>query len=66
MAKKTPTQRLTPADKLLASKRRLVKRLRDDIAWRRECHEADVAKIEARIRIAQVLIDALEKGTLKP
>lgn len=64
--KREPKKKLTAAEQLLASKRRLIGRLRDEIASVRGRADEAVAKIEGRIRIAQALVDALEKGTLKP
>lgn len=58
--------KLSAAERLLESKRKHVKTLRSEIAWRRQQCEEDVKRIESRIRISQTLIDALEKGTLKP
>lgn len=58
--------KLTPAERMLATKRKLVKRLRDEQAWVRQQAADRVAKIEKQIRIAQALIDALERGTLVP
>lgn len=63
MAKRPP---MNGVERMLASKRRLVKRLKTDIATIRENSQWHIGKIEARIRVAETLIDALEKGTLKP
>lgn len=54
------------AERLLASNRKLIKRLREEIKRVRVDSDEEIAKIEGRIRIAQTLVDALEKGTLKP
>jgi hypothetical protein len=56
---------LTAVEKLLKSKRKLIDTLTENIEYeRRECEEK-VAKIRGRIKIAQSLVSALEKGTLK-
>lgn len=59
-------QKLNAAERMLAAKKRLVKRLKDDIADVREQAGYDIAKIEKRINIAQTIADAIENGTLKP
>ena len=56
---------LTPVERMLAGKRRLVAHRKADIRLIREQAEAKIAKIQKQIRIAEVLIDALEKGTLQ-
>lgn len=56
---------MDPAQRMLASKRRFVKRLREDIATIRAQAADEVAKLEVKIRIASAIIEALEKGTLK-
>jgi hypothetical protein len=60
------TQKLNAAEKMLAGKRRLIKRLKSDINWEQKNAAENIEKIQARIRIAQTLVDALEKGTLRP
>lgn len=55
----------SPGMRMLKGKRLLVKRLRQEIVAEREAVERRVVKIEGRIRIAQALISALEKGALK-
>lgn len=62
-AKKQP---LTAAEKMLASKRKLVARLKRDIDDINDDAQTAINKVKARIRIADTIIDALEKGTLKP
>lgn len=61
--KKAP---MTAAQKMLASKRRLVARLEGAIADIRDDADVEIAKVKGRIRIAHALIEALEKGTLNP
>lgn len=58
--------KLTAAERMLASKRKLVERLKRDIAQVEDDAAWHINKIKARIEIARTLIDALEKGTLKP
>ena len=65
MTPKAPKQKkLSPAEKMLAGKRRLISRLNDDIADIRAVADEDIARIKRRIDVAKVLIEALEKGTL--
>lgn len=66
LIKVKPKKEYTPAEKLTASKQRLIKTLRDNIRTVRADAEVEVKRIESRIRIAQSLLDALQKGTLKP
>lgn len=61
-----PRPPTTPVARMIASKQRLVARLKRDIAGIREKANEDVAKVEFRIRQANAILDALEKGTLKP
>jgi len=56
----------TPAERMLEAKRRHVARLREEIASEHRLTNGRIQKIERRIRISQTIIDALEKGTLKP
>lgn len=64
--KKQNKPKLTPAERMLASKRKLIERLRKDIEWIFEDAEVRAKKIRGRIKISEALADALEKGTLKP
>lgn len=61
-----PTAKVNEAERLLLVKRKLIKRLNEEIVIVRENADAAVVKIQSRIRIAQTLVAALEKGTLKP
>lgn len=60
------TKEVNPAEKMLRTKKKLIKRLTNEIALVRQNAEEEVEQIKSRIRLAQVLADALEKGTLKP
>lgn len=64
MKQKTP--KLNEAQMLLKAKHKLVERLRGEIEDVKVNAEHAISKIQGRIRIAQALIAALEKGTLKP
>ncbi len=64
MAKKAA--KLNPAERMLRGKRQHIERLKDQIAGIRADAEEDIQKIQKRIRIFQVIVDALEAGTLKP
>ena len=57
---------LNAAERMLKSKRKLIARLRREITQENEERDRQVLAIQARIRIAQTLVDALEKGTLNP
>ena len=58
--------KLNAAEKMLRGKKKLIKRLRADIENEKQIAAQNIEGIEARIRIAQTLVDALEKGTLRP
>lgn len=55
---------LTPVERMIAGKRKLIARLKDDIADDLARHDEFKAGAQKRIRIAQALVDALERGTL--
>ena len=57
---------LNAAEKMLKTKKKLIARLKQDIEAVRKDAEVEVSSIQGRIRVAQTLVDALEKGTLKP
>ena len=59
-------EKLTPAEKMLKGKKRLIARLRQEIKNINKYRDEEISNVESRIRIAQSLVDALEKGTLKP
>lgn len=63
---KAEKKKQNEAERLLQVKRRLIKRLRTDIHSIRCDAEMAVAKVESRIRIAKTLVNALERGTLRP
>lgn len=60
------TTQPTAAERMLRTKKKLVTRLKKEIADVRWQADEEVKRIESRIRIAQSLVDALERGTLKP
>lgn len=62
---KQPKKKPTAVEKMIAQKKSLVARLQRDIAHIRANAEAEVGKVEQRIRIARSIMEALEKGTLK-
>jgi hypothetical protein len=63
MAKKTVKQ--SPVEKMADSKRKLIVRLNNEIKDVFAEAERRAEKIRGRIRIAEALKNALEKGTLK-
>jgi hypothetical protein len=60
------TPKLNAAERMLRSKKKLIIRLKSDIAKAQQAADYEIERIQGRIRIAQALADALEKGTLKP
>lgn len=65
-AEAVKVQELDPAAKMLASKRALIRRLKRELVDIGFEYQRQVAATEFRIRQANTLIAALEKGTLKP
>lgn len=63
---KQPKVKLSPAERMLESKRKHIARLKREIEWIFEDAEQRAKKIRGRIKISEALADALEKGTLKP
>jgi hypothetical protein len=57
---------LSPAESMLKAKELHIKRLRQNIVQIGKDADAAVAKVQARMRVAQTILDALKKGTLKP
>lgn len=57
---------LSPVDRMLKQKRNLIARCKADIADIRADAEAKVGKIQARIKVAETLVRALERGELVP
>jgi hypothetical protein len=57
---------LNAAEKMLKGKRNLIKRLKGEIRQTELDAADEIERINGRIKIAQALVDALEKGTLKP
>lgn len=57
---------MSPVERMKRGKSSLIKRLKNEINAVREDAAEEVRGIESRIRIAQSILDALEKGTLKP
>ncbi len=55
-----------PAKRMAGAKVKLIERLRAQIKQINAQAIKDVEKVEGRIRVAQTLLDALKKGTLKP
>ncbi len=60
-AKKTPKQ-ISPVDKTIASKEKLIVRLRKEISEVQKNCDLRVGEIEFRIKMAQTLLDALKRG----
>jgi hypothetical protein len=56
---------LNAAEKMLKGKRNLIKRLKQDIRRVELDTAREIDSIHSRIKLAQTLVDALEKGTLK-
>ena len=57
---------LNAAEKMLKGKKKLILRLRQEIKNVQFEADQEIERINGRIRVAQTLVDALEKGTLKP
>jgi hypothetical protein len=57
---------LNAAEKMLKGKQKLIARLRKEIRQVEIDAAAEIEGIKARIAVAQTLVDALQKGTLKP
>lgn len=53
-----------PAQRMIATKKKLIKRLESEIVDARMAAEDEVKRIEFRIRQARTILSALEKGTL--
>lgn len=60
---KPPRPQLTEVQRMIAARRRLIAKLRAEILAERSKCEQKVVKIEARIRISEMIVEALEKGT---
>jgi hypothetical protein len=60
------TKKVDVVTRMIQGKKKLIARLHRDIATENEDRDAEITKIEFRIRQASALLSALEKGTLKP
>jgi len=58
-------QKLTPVEKMIAGKKKLIVRLHKDIRDVQDQANVDIGKIRARSAIAKSLLGALESGSLK-
>lgn len=56
---------VNPAARMIETKRKLIVRLNSEIRNVRKNAAADVQSIKFRIRQAQIVMGALEKGTLR-
>lgn len=55
-----------PVERMIQSKQKLINRLHEDIAYERRAMTERVKAIQSRIRLAQAILRALQKGELKP
>lgn len=55
---------MTPVERMIAGKKKLIRRLEKEIVDARMNAEREVENIQFRIRQAQTILHALEKGTL--
>ena len=53
---------ISPVDRTIASKEKLIKRLKSEIARKRAECDDEISNIQFRIQMAQTLLDALRKG----
>ena len=66
LAAEAEVTNFTAAEKMLRNKKTLISRLNGEIKQVRFDAEGKVEQIQSRIRMAQSIIEHLERGTLKP
>ena len=59
-------QKMTPVQRAIHMKRCMISRMESEQRRIRYAADDRIAKIQKRIDVAKVIIEAMEKGTLKP